>query len=1065
MEVTCVPPRCAAIALMVCAGLYAGILSEFAGFLSEPLLAQEAATDPVATREYAVALGFQRKKLYEQAAIRWTQFIAKHAADKRLANAHFHLGVCQLRSGKVEAAATFRKILAQYADFQQRDAVQFNLGLALYTTAVNSKQPGDFATAAAEFAKVAAQFSNSPHVPSALYYQAECVFQNGDAAAAVNIYRSLTEKHAGSSLAPTAFFAMATTLQDSGKPSEAVSAYRTFIQKFGSDTRVPECRLRLGLALTDLEKHAEAEKEFTTASGIKDFALADLAQFHQARSKYLQNQLPQAAALFESLPKRFAESVYIPLANLEGGKCRFQAGQLPQARTLLTAVVDAKGEHSAEAAWWLGQTLIQMKQAPAAITVLDSAVRDWPQSDFLPDLTFTRIAAVYEDEKRRPETVGLYAQFAEKFATDELAADARYRAALTALQLSDWAQAALHADRFLGTATLAEHPLVPDALFVSAESRIVSDSPDFPKAEAAYRRIITEFPDHAQFARSAVRIGFCLHAREKHDEAITHLTAILPNVSPPDLKAEAQLLIGLSHAESKRPAEAVKALQASRQAKADWNRGDEVLLALAKALNAVEQPDAAVAELTRLIQQYPKSHMGDRAHFRLGEIHATQKRFDPAIAAFQQVVTKYAESEFAPSAVYGAATAQFDKGDHNAAVNQLNLLLTKYATADVAASGYYLRGLSFHRLKKYAEAIRDLTEYLKRSPAEDQSRPDAQYSLALCHAGLNQHDKTIAVASALLNAKPDYASADKVLYELAFAFAATDKPKDAAERFRELGTRFPASDLAAESWIRVSDYHTSQKQFPESAAACDKGLATVKDAKLRERLLFRKGSSQFAAGQFEQSSATLQTQITEFAGGELLADAMWLKAESCFRLKQLQQSLPWYQKIIDAKNEKYHARALYRSGTCANELAQWAAAQQHFDGLVKQFPEFDQIHEALYGLGFALQNQKQLDQASAVYEQVTERTNTESAAKARFMMGECAFAQKKYDVAWQHFLESALGYPYPEWQALGHFEAGRCFIELQMPDKARESLQTVVDKFPEHERAKDAAKLLENLKG
>ena len=139
-------------------------------------------------------------------------------------------------------------------------------------------------------------------------------------------------------------------------------------------------------------------------------------------------------------------------------------------------------------------------------------------------------------------------------------------------------------------------------------------------------------------------------------------------------------------------------------------------------------------------------------------------------------------------------------------------------------------------------------------------------------------------------------------------------------------------------------------------------------------------------------------------------------------------------------------------------------AQQHFDALTKQFAKFEQLSEARYGLGFSLQNQNQLDPAMAVYEQVTKETNSETAAKARFMMGECAFAQKKFEVAWPHFLEAALGYPYPEWQALGQFEAGRCFIELKMLDKARESLQTVVDKFPDHARAKDAATLLAGLK-
>lgn len=1054
---TCIPPRrttavsCAFILLLTSA-------------IPLTLSAQEDSVDPVATREYAVALGFQKKKLYEQAAARWTQFMAKHAGDKRLANAHFHLGVCQLRSGKPETAATFRQHLQKFPKFEQRDAVQLNLGLALYTSAVATKKPEDFKAAAAEFAKLPAQFAQSPHAPSALYYQAECVFQGGDPAAAVGIYQTLVQKHAGSPLVASAMFALATTQQELDKNAEAVQTYRTFLQKFGNDSRVAEGRLRLGLALTSIEKHAEAEREFSTATAVKDFQLADLALFHQARSKYLQNQLTQAADLFESLPKKFPNSAYLAKSQLEAGKCRFQANQFSQAKTVLTAVVNSKTNESAEAAWWLGRTLIQLKQAAASLPILDAAINAWPQSEFVPDLNFTRIEAIYEDAKRRPETVALYSQFADKFATDELAADARYRAALTALQLSDVNIAMQQADAFLANGAFAKHALFPDALFISAESRIVGDAPDFAKAETAYRRLVTEFTDHEHAQRSSVRIGFCLHSQKKHDPAIGHLNAVLPKLKDPELKAEALFLAGLAHSELNRAAEAVKSLQASRAAKGDWVRGDEVLLALADAFRKTNQPDAAIAELNRLNQQYSKSEFGDRAWFRLGETHAEKKQYDQAVAAFQQVPARYPTSELISLAIYGSASAFFDKADHNNAINQLNTLLTKHAASEIAANGFYLRGLSYHRQTKHAEAVRDLSEFLKRNPSDEQSRLDAQYSLALCHAGLKQHDQTIQIATALLKAKPDYSSADKVLYELAFAYSETNKAKESSDTFRQLGTKFPDSELAPESWLRVAEYHTTQSQFVESAAACDQGLAKAKDAVLRERLLFRKGSSQFAAEKYADGTATLQMQIKDHAAGEFLIDATWLVAESVYRQKKQQEALPWYQKVIAAKSPKYHARALYRSGTCASDLSQWPAAQQHFEALTKQFPEFEQVNEALYGLGFALQNQNQLDRASQTYEQVTQKTNTESAAKARFMMGECAFAQKKYDMAWQHFLEAALGYPYPEWQALGHFEAGRCFIELKMPEKAREALQTVVDKHPQHVRAKDAAKLLANLK-
>lgn len=1028
------------------------------------LFAQDEVVDPVATREYAVALGFQKKKLFDQASVRWTQFIGKYASDSRIAHAHYHLGVCQLQSGKPEATETFRKILSQFAKFEQRDAVQFNLGLALYNAARISQKPEDFRSVAAEFAKLPTEYGQSIHVPAALFYQAECVYQAGDPVGAIGIYQSLVAQHGSSPLLPTTLFSLATTQQEVGQNTEAVQTYRTFLEKFPTDIKAVECRLRMGLALTALEKHAEAEQEFATAVGVNDFALADLALFHQARSKREQNQLPQAADLFESLPKRFEKSDYVAVALLEGGKCRFLANQFPPAKIDLTLVVDAKKEESAEAAWWLGRTMIQLKEAQAAIVMLDKAIIDWPQSEFLPDLQFNRIEAIYEDEKRRAETVTLYAQFADKFATNALAADARYRSALTALQLNDLAGAMLQSDAFLANAAFAKHVLLPDALFVAAESRIVGDAPDFAKADALYRRLIAEFPEHARAPRSLVRIGLCLHSLKQHDPAITFLNSALPKLTEPELLAEAQFLTGLSHLDSKRSAEAVTALQASRQAKGDWIRGDEVLLALASALVETNQADPAIAELNRLHQQYPNSEFSDRAWFRLGEIQAQQKKFDPAVAAFQQVIARFPASEFAPRAAYGSASSLFDKGDYNGAVNHLNELLTKFATSDIASNGQYLRGLSQHRQKNFAAAITDLQGFLARNPADENMKIDAQYSLALCHAGLKQHEQTIQIANILLTAKPDYAAADRVWYELAFAYSETGKIKESVDAFRNLAMKFPDSDLASECWLRVADAHFTEKQYAEAISACDQGLAKAKDEKLRERLQYRKGTSQFATDAFAQAAATLQSQVAEHPGGELLIDATWLVAESLFREKKFQESLPWYQKAVDAKSEAYQARALYRMGTCANELKQWPACQQYFDALTKQFPKFEQISEAHYGLGFALQNQNQLDQAIPIYEQVTKETNTETAAKARFMMGECAFAQKKFDVAWQHFLESALGYPYPEWQALGQFEAGRCFIELKMLDKARESLQTVVEKFPDHARAKDAATLLAGLK-
>ena len=122
-----------------------------------------------------------------------------------------------------------------------------------------------------------------------------------------------------------------------------------------------------------------------------------------------------------------------------------------------------------------------------------------------------------------------------------------------------------------------------------------------------------------------------------------------------------------------------------------------------------------------------------------------------------------------------------------------------------------------------------------------------------------------------------------------------------------------------------------------------------------------------------------------------------------------------------------------------------------------------QLPSGRYGLGLSLQKQNQLDRAVVVFEEITKVTNAEVAAKARFMVGECAFARKQYKQAYEHFLVAAFKYPYEEWQAKGFLEAGRCFKELKDQAKAREMLETVIKKFPERPEAKAAKSVLDTL--
>ena len=242
------------------------------------------------------------------------------------------------------------------------------------------------------------------------------------------------------------------------------------------------------------------------------------------------------------------------------------------------------------------------------------------------------------------------------------------------------------------------------------------------------------------------------------------------------------------------------------------------------------------------------------------------------------------------------------------------------------------------------------------------------------------------------------------------------------------------------------------------------GLAKAKDAELREKLDYKLADMRFRQKQFEQAATILQTQLREYPGGSLAGPARFLAAECLFAQNKFDEALPLFTKVADDKVEKYQAQAMYRAGTCAMNLKKWPESQKFFEALVREFPQFEQFQDARYGLAVALQNQGKLAEARGIYQEVVKATEAETAAKARFMLGEIAFGERKYEDAIEQYVMVTTGYPYENWQALAQFEIGRCFLSLGKRQKAIDAFRTVVDKYPQHAKAQDAARMLEELK-
>jgi cellulose synthase operon protein C len=304
------------------------------------------------------------------------------------------------------------------------------------------------------------------------------------------------------------------------------------------------------------------------------------------------------------------------------------------------------------------------------------------------------------------------------------------------------------------------------------------------------------------------------------------------------------------------------------------------------------------------------------------------------------------------------------------------------------------------------------------------------------------------------------------------------KANEVAAAFHWIITNRPDSPLAPEAWFRVAQHQidTAKKGdepqrdagFQQAETTLTAGLTKATDAVLRENMQFQLGDLQFQRKRYTEAATTLSKQLNDFPSGKFTGPATFLAAQSKHHLQQYDQALPLYAKVNDiafvdleeAQVKSYRAQSLYRAGECAMNLKRWPESESFFRKLIQEHPQFAQRADAQYGLAFSLQQQNKLDAAIEAYTQVTKETETETAAKARFMMGEIEFGRRKFADAIEHFLIVTVGYPYEPWQALGRFETARCFMELGDKDRAIKTLREMIAKHPAHPRVEDAKKML-----
>ncbi|QDU99087.1 tetratricopeptide repeat protein [Lignipirellula cremea] len=1070
-------------------------------------------SSPAAAAVYTDAANFQNNGVFDLAIVDWEKFLTRYPKDPLRPKAEYYLGVCAMQLKKYDRAEkAFASVVKNFPQFDNREDAWLNLGWCQYQLAqtATEEQEKAYEKPAATFAAMLQEFPSDKgkRADQALFFQGEALYHQGDREGSLAPYAALVEEHPDSPLRADGLYALGVTREELQKFAEAAPVYDLFLQEFPDHSlateiamRKAETILQKGLSLEADDKTEEAKTAFKEASqafagaaAAENFVSADHALYRQALSESKAGDYGASGDLYAAIPKKFPQSRYVDEATLAAARTYYRAEKFPEAKLWFQKILDAGGPDAPEAAHWICRILLRDGDPAAAAALAAKTASTAGDSKYLVSLQIDEADALDRIPESREEAIAKYLAVAQAHPDDEQSAKALYNAAFTALELRSFEPAQQHVDTFLKG--YPDNFYEADVKHISAEAQLALGN--YGESEKVYRELIGKFAARPEIEQWRVRLAYSLYLQKKYDEAIEMLQPILGELKKPGSQADAQFLLGASQFYKGEAAAAEASLSASyATAQKALAQGDdkprqptdETLLLLARAQHQQKKYDEAIATAKKLLEEFPQSQLVAQTLFRYGQFCYDKADYPTAIVQYQASATADPESEFAPYAWYGKGWAEINAKEFAAGQESFTKVITDWPDHALQPQSLSARGMCYRQTGKYEEAVADFDNFLK-TDAKPRDKADALYEKGLALVELKKYEEAVKALNEVLTVDPEYPATDQVLYELAWAYKSQDDDEakaQALKTFASLAEKFPKSSRAAEAFVHVGENLYAEKKYTEAAAAYTKAKALSTQDELSEKILYMLGFANYLSEDYEQSLAQFSEQTTRFPKGPQYRQGLYMVAESLFKLKNYKDALPAYKAARTAAegaegvDELAQVLILLHGGQSAGQIEDWKTSLEYLTPIPTDFPKTPYLAEANFAIGEAHLKLKDHEKAIPFFTLAAEGSREEVGARARFMLGEVHFLDKRYDDAEKELLRCLFGYggdaageKVKNWQAKSAYELGRVNeVQINTAQGAEKSeaiqdalkyYQILVDKYPTDSLVKTAAGRIAELK-
>ena len=301
--------------------------------------------------------------------------------------------------------------------------------------------------------------------------------------------------------------------------------------------------------------------------------------------------------------------------------------------------------------------------------------------------------------------------------------------------------------------------------------------------------------------------------------------------------------------------------------------------------------------------------------------------------------------------------------------------------ADIRAEAHYRWILALCESEKWTEARATAHGFLEAHPEHDLAN-SALFLIARAYQGEHLFEEAIEVLDSLIANFPNDPQAPRWYFTRGHSYCVLEQHPRARIDFEDALERFPKSHLA----VQLALWRGLTFFFERDYDACLEALLTLKQTAnghpLYPEILYRIANVYYAQRGYESALNMTDALIEEFADHHRVSEAQALRGDSFMGLGELTKAAHAFRQVPpDAQLYDY---AVFQAKKIYKALERYDLLRDHLQAYVdrEDAGERPRVSEALYWIGWSLQQEGRTEAAFPLFEEALDRFGNDPDARA-----------------------------------------------------------------------------------